>query len=70
MKRRYKRKVKPYRGVLLRIPKKFHGKVDPFIGLDFEMKEIVDRQVGDERILDIILTTKKHAISREIEATA
>jgi hypothetical protein len=59
-----------YRGVLLRIPKRFHGKVDSFIGLDFDMKDIVTRKVGEEQILDIVLATKKSVITRQIKATA
>lgn len=54
--------------VLLRIPKRFHGKVDPFTGLDFDMKDVVvNREVGLEQTLDIALATKKSAIVRQIK---
>jgi hypothetical protein len=66
----YKRRVKRYRCILLRIPKRFHGRVDSFMGLDLDMKDIVAREAGDERILDIVLATKKLAVSGEIEAPA
>jgi len=69
VKKPYKRREKRYRCILLRIPKRFHEKVDPFMGLDFDMKDIIAREAGDERVLDIVLATKKPAISRPIEAT-
>jgi hypothetical protein len=66
----YKRREKKYRCILLRIPKRFHGKVDSFMGLDLDMKDIIARESGDERVLDIVLATKKLAVSGEIETTA
>ena len=66
----YKRRVKKYRGVLLRIPNKFQYKVDPFIGVDLAMKDVVSSETADERVIDIVLVTKKRSVSRQIEQTA
>jgi hypothetical protein len=46
-----------YRGVLLRLPKKFHPRLEPFIGVDLDVKDITVRVVGDQRIIDIVLVT-------------
>ena len=48
-----------YRGVLLRIPKKFHSKVDPFIGSDLKVKDVTVREVVNEMMIDIVLVTDK-----------
>jgi len=55
---------------LLRIPKRFHGKVDPFMGLDFDMKDVVTEKVSDKQTLDVVLATRKSAIIRQIKETA
>lgn len=60
----YKHHTKKYRGILLRIPKNFQPKIDPFIGMNFKMKEIVTSESADETILNIVLMTKKPATSR------
>lgn len=70
MKKPYKRREKKYRCILLRIPKRFHGRVDSFMGLELDMRDVVARESGDERVLDIVLATKKLAVSGEIEAPA
>jgi hypothetical protein len=54
----YKHRVKKYRGVLLRIPKKFQPKVDPFLGVDLAMKDIVTSETANERVIDIVLVIK------------
>lgn len=70
MPKRYKHREKKYRGILLRIPKSFQGKVDPFLGVDFTMKGIITRETADEKIMDIVLVTSKHAVSRQLKQTA
>jgi len=42
----------------LRVPKKFHGKVDPLIGVNFTVKDIIINDATDERMLTIILLSK------------
>jgi len=46
-----------YRGVLLRLPKKFHPRLEPFIGIELNVKDITIRTVGNQKTIDIILTT-------------
>lgn len=55
---------------MLRIPKRFHGMVDSFMGLDLDMKDIIATESGDERILDIVLAIKQQAVNKQIEAPA
>lgn len=70
VKKPYKRREKRYRCILLRIPKRFHGMVDSFMGLDLDMKDIIATESGDERILDIVLAIKQQAVNKQIEAQA
>jgi len=69
VKKSYKHGVKTYRyrGILLKVPKKFHEKIDPFIGKEFEMKALTTHETVDEEIIDIVLVRNKHAISRQLE---
>ncbi len=54
-----------YRGILMRVPKKFHEKIDPFIGKKFEMKFVTTRETADEEIIEIVLVRNKHALARK-----
>ena len=68
--KRYKRRVKRYRNILLRIPKSCQPKIEPYLGRDLDMKEVVARETADETILEIVLAAKKHVIGRQLEQTA
>jgi hypothetical protein len=48
-----------YRGVLLRIPKKYHGRVDSFLGVDLNVKDIIISGSKEERMINIIISTGK-----------
>jgi hypothetical protein len=48
-----------YRGLLLRIPKKFHGKLDSFLGVDLSVKDVVVTESKGERMINIIISTGK-----------
>ncbi|MGD6933333.1 MAG: hypothetical protein ACQCN5_03915 [Candidatus Bathyarchaeia archaeon] len=48
-----------YRGVLLRIPKKFHKKVDSFLGIDLKVKDITISNDKEEHIISIVMSSKK-----------
>jgi hypothetical protein len=61
VKKTYKPSKEPYvyRGILLKVPKSFHGKIDPHIGKDFKMKSINIQETANEEIIDIILVRSK-----------
>jgi hypothetical protein len=48
-----------YRGVLLRIPKKFHGNIEPFLGLNLNVRDVRVIESIDGKIIDIVLMAKK-----------
>jgi hypothetical protein len=49
-----------YRGILLRIPKKFHQKVEPILGIDLTVKDIVVSELSGNRTITVVLTSKKN----------
>lgn len=55
-----------YRVILLKVPKKFHEKIDPYIGKKLEMKDVITRETADEEIIDIVLARNKHSTSTQL----
>ena len=51
------RGLRKYRGILLRLPKEFHPRLDPFIGVELDVEDITVRVTGDQKIIDIVLAT-------------
>lgn len=52
-----------YRGIMLRLPKIFHNKIDPFIGQTLEMRDVLIHETADQIVIDIVLSKKKKGIN-------
>jgi transposase len=46
-----------YRGVLLRVPKKFHVKIDGFVGVDLAVQNIIVSKFNQGHTITLILST-------------
>jgi hypothetical protein len=44
-----------YRGILLKVPKRFHEKLEPCLAENFEMKSLTIRETSNEERIDIVL---------------
>ena len=61
VKKTYKHSRQPYRyrGILLKVPKKFHEKIDPHLDEQFDMKSIIVHETADKKIVEIVLVRNK-----------
>ncbi|MCL1976582.1 MAG: hypothetical protein FWG55_00495 [Candidatus Bathyarchaeota archaeon] len=54
---KFERRPYKYRGILLRVPKKFHNKIAPFIGVDLTVKDLIVSEFNGGHTITIMLST-------------
>jgi hypothetical protein len=51
------RRPHKYRGILLRLPKKLHNKINPFVGVNLTVKDIITSEFNGGYTIAIMLYT-------------
>jgi transposase len=68
VKRSYKHgnRIYRYRGILLRVPKKFHEKIEQYIGSDLQMRNIIVQSTEKEETINIVLVKNKPLVDKHL----
>ncbi|MCL2135327.1 MAG: hypothetical protein FWH37_07240 [Candidatus Bathyarchaeota archaeon] len=56
-------------GILLRIPKKFHSKVEPVLGVELNVNDTVFSELNGNRAINITLIIKKSSANKQTKPT-